>query len=70
MKEVNRELFDIDTSIVYVIGLSEVLYNFQLLFDLKIVLSAFICNDWGQIWNRHFVFKKKKRYPKRKLNCK
>ena len=35
MKEVNRELFDIDTSIVYVIGLSEVLYNFQLLFDLK-----------------------------------
>lgn len=29
-----------------------------------------ICNDWGQIWNRHFVFKKKKRYPKRKLNCK
>ena len=21
----------------------------------------------GQIWNRHFVFKKKKRYPKRKL---
>ena len=29
MKEVNRELFDIDTSRVYVIGLSEVLYNFN-----------------------------------------
>ena len=35
MKEVNRELFDIDTSIVYVIGLSEVLYGRYITLKIK-----------------------------------
>lgn len=35
MKEADRELFDIDTSVMYIIGLSEVLYDFQLLLQLQ-----------------------------------
>lgn len=35
MTEKSKELFDIDTPIMYVIGISEVLYDFQLLIQVK-----------------------------------
>lgn len=35
MREKSKELYDIDTSVMYVIGLSEVLYDFQLLIQMK-----------------------------------
>ena len=35
MEENKKELFDIDTSVMYILGISEALFDFQLLVQIK-----------------------------------